>query len=428
VNSIKGKEAHCAKAPGMPIPLIVPKHLTRSSIHRFKHTVNLRTATLILTSLFALASAQAIVLEWTGNSDNSIWGNTNNWNETGKGKGGDGIPNNSDEEVKFKKDVDAGEVISLENESYNIEKLTVETDTSFTLENGIINSAGELKVKGGGTLTLDIARTGGGKTKVENSGSKIIIANEDALGTTSFGELKLKKGGAIESTVADLTILNNLKIEDGGGIIGGAENITIVGSISSKGDKGDLVISNTAITTFTGNNTYKHDTVVTHGTLFVDSGSNTGSGDVTVDFGAFLDGSGSITGEAVINGTLNLRNGLTFNNSVAFGDSSTLQVQPTPNTTLITLFAGNNMVSGLDSTTLELFLEDGYQANTTYSILGNNGGSLLFGDIKVFDTNGDYIPFIKEANGNVTIVPELQHFALLLGIVMLARVIPLRHR
>lgn len=158
VNSIKGKEAHCAKAPGMPIPLIVPKHLTRSSIHRFKHTVNLRTATLILTSLFALASAQAIVLEWTGNSDNSIWGNTNNWNETGKGKGGDGIPNNSDEEVKFKKDVDAGEVISLENESYNIEKLTVETDTSFTLENGIINSAGELKVKGGGTLTLDIAR------------------------------------------------------------------------------------------------------------------------------------------------------------------------------------------------------------------------------------------------------------------------------
>ena len=385
------------------------------------HTLTTRLkafAFFFINLLLASYEGMAIVLEWSGNGNSLAWSNEDIW----KGKG---FPDDKGDEVKFKKDLESGEIIDLSGGNYSVKKLTVENGGNFTLSNGTLISDGEFKVKDSSTITLDIVRSGKAKYKIEDDGSRLIIQNTLALGSASedADKLKIKKGGVLEfgSNIDSMTIYNEIKIEDGGGRIEGNANLTIVGSLTDGGKKdGTLTFNNLGNTIITGDNSgYDRNIAVASGSLTVDSSA--GDGSLYIDESAWLGGSGSIGGDLFVDGTLDLSSGISVGGDIGFGNNANIEL--TLGSSMgSALLSGLVDASGMESTILTLILDDSFEYGTSYGIFGDTSIVLSdFESINVTDPNNNPLdvsvgPPSDGSSGIEIAVPELKSAALVLGL------------
>jgi filamentous hemagglutinin family protein len=203
--------------------------------------------------------------------------------------------------------------------------------------------------EGTGQLTLSAANTYSGGTTI-NSGAKVIVANNAALGV---GDLHLY-GGTLQAGASAVTLANNIIFNAGATI--NAPNLTTftLGGVLSNAPVMNLQIAGQGTTIFTNINTYAVPTVI--------------NSDATL----ILSGSGSIA-----NSTLVTVNG-------------TLDISPTTTTT--TTGASITTLSGAGSVNIAgktLTITNG---STTYSgvMTGAAGALTVSGGEQIFSGANDY--------------------------------------
>jgi len=369
-------------------------------------------------AIFFPGFAQAAVT-WTGGLTGS-WTDSGNWNKTPKEK----------DDRKFEL---SNSILVFDAVDHDINGLTVKgiklekgSNTSLTINDAagtsLLNVTDEVKVKGtNNTLTLNVARSTAfaGTTKAEGSTSKLVIGHSDALGAS---ELKLKDGGIFETSLSSgLIVSNSVILEGDGGVIGGINDIEFSGFIEG-GNKSSLTITNSGTTILSGSsNTLTGTTSVTAGILEVNGFSAGATGAITVATGATLGGSGTVYGETAIAGTLDLNDGLSFDDTLTFTSGSFIGLTLGAVSPMID-FATLGAVTGIANSSLKLTLISGWNPSNTYTLFQNTAASSEFSNlasISFVDADGNPLigitGVIDGNNFNISGIPEPSSFAMVAG-------------
>ena len=289
-------------------------------------------------------------------------------------------------------DLQANNDITVRNNNSGVLTLNVDLDNggntilfdgtgNAASENGSISGTGDLVKNDAGTLTLAGNNTYTGNTDI--NGGTVILANDNALGSTSAGTdlangatLALTNNITVGETLAnDGTLENTSGTNTFSGVVSGTGTVDVVG--------GQL--------TLTGNNSFAGTTDIASGATLVATNSNSlGStaGGTTVGNGGTL----SLTNNIAIGAEAVTNNGTVVNtsgtNSLA-GDIS--------GTGGVTLTEGQLTLSGTNTYTGATTINDGTIALGGSDALGT-GSDLTIASTGVLDLGGN-----SQAVGDLTV-------------------------
>jgi autotransporter-associated beta strand protein len=339
-------------------------------------------------------------------------------------------------------------------------RLTIENGTLPTTFNGVISGAGSLTDAFSSLVVLNGTNTYSGGTEISTGTYQLGNDAGFGSGTVFF----IGAGGTIRGSGTDpRTIANRVQINStfsttaaSNPTFGGAAPLNFTGVIDLNGGRRGLNITNTALTTFSGEvvngaldkfgtgnlaltratgNSYTGGTIVNAGTLTLNntSGSATGSGTINVLSAGTLAGSFSVSGAAQLAGTLN-PGGTNGIGTANFGNSLTLTSTAVTNFELSSASAFDSLNVGQLLTlagTVNVTTINGFVAQVGMSFDLINWGTLnatsfdpatqlnLSGAMIEPGASWDTSRFLQD--GTIAVIPEPSTYALLVtGFAMLA--------
>jgi fibronectin-binding autotransporter adhesin len=306
-------------------------------------------------------------------------------------------------------------------------------------------NTGGLSKAGSGTLTLSVANTYTGTTAI-NAGV-LVAANSAALGSggnITFGGGQLQYGSGITEDYSD-------RIASSGSAISVDTNGNDVtwGTALASSNTGGLSKAGSGILTLSGNNSYTGTTTVNAGTLVINGNQSSANGVVTVASGGTLGGSGTIGGATTIQGGGALAPGnspglLTFSGDLTLDSGSSTVMEITGTTRgseydaidvdgsltyggALTITSDTTIASG----TYDLFSFGSETADFSSVVLSGsayaNDALSLSSDVWSATVGAQTFSF-SQLSGDLTVVPEPQAYALLIGLLSLSCVITRRRR
>jgi len=326
-------------------------------------------------------------------------------------------------------------VILSGNQSWNMQ------GTAPVTANQPISGAFTLTKTGAGTLTLNAANTFSALTF---SQGKIVIGNDDALGTATVGisgsptwestaartfsnsiSTSLTSTGIVFSGTHAMTFAGDYSFSTGTGgggernltfNVGTTDGVTFSGNIfkADTNNTGLLNIIKTGASTLTlsGDNAYNGATTVSAGTLLINGDQTASTGLTTVAADAILGGTGTIGGDLSflqdsIFHIFDINNPLAVNGTVTFG----------------TGFGIDNL-SGIDWASLDL--------NTGYTLIStsqsfSSSDIANFGLANATDVGGGRSAYFDTGSLQVVVIPE-PGTLVLVGMMGLALLVCLRRR